>query len=49
MRAYLRPHGHLVAQMSGTFAPFSVAGKVMLDEQDLYADGVIPSTIRALN
>lgn len=29
MRAYLRPGGRLVAQMSGTFAPFSLLGKVM--------------------
>jgi cyclopropane fatty-acyl-phospholipid synthase-like methyltransferase len=29
MRAYLRPGGRLVAQMSGSFAPFSLLGKVM--------------------
>ncbi len=29
MHAYLRPGGRLVAQMSGTFAPFSLLGKVM--------------------
>ena len=29
MHAYLRPGGRIVAQMSGTFAPFSLLGKVM--------------------
>jgi SAM-dependent methyltransferase len=29
MYAYLRPGGRLVAQMSGTFTPFSLLGKVM--------------------
>jgi SAM-dependent methyltransferase len=29
MHAYLRPGGRLVAQMSGTFTPFSLLGKVM--------------------
>jgi SAM-dependent methyltransferase len=29
MHAYLRPGGRLVAQMSGTFAPFSLLGKIM--------------------
>jgi|1185.fasta_scaffold87660_2 SAM-dependent methyltransferase len=29
MHAYLRPGGRLVAQMSGTFAPFSLLGKVV--------------------
>lgn len=29
MRAYLKPGGRLVVQMSGTFTPFSLAGKVV--------------------
>jgi SAM-dependent methyltransferase len=29
MHAYLRPGGRLVAQMSGTFTPFSLLGKIM--------------------
>jgi SAM-dependent methyltransferase len=29
MRAYLKPGGRLVVQMSGTFTPFSLAGKIV--------------------